>query len=242
VQRDPEATMTRGQDALCVALDGSDRNWLLATARGLAGAVGWVKIGLEGFTAHGPSLVREVGAFGQRVFLDLKLHDIPATVRRAAANCASTGAGMLTVHASGGRAMVAAAVEGARSAGIAKVVAVTVLTSLDAVALADLGLDPEPERLVLSWARLAQDSGVDGVVCSAREAAAVRAACGSPFVIVTPGVRPRWSEAQDQRRTVTPAEAIASGADVVVIGRPVTGAPSPLEAVRRVVGEMEAAG
>jgi orotidine-5'-phosphate decarboxylase len=231
------------KDSLCIALDGSDRRWILATAAALADHTGWLKIGLEAFIAHGPRLVEEVAGLGTRVFLDLKLHDIPATVQRAAANCAACGAAMLTVHAGGGRRMLEAAVAGARFAAVSEppqVVAVTVLTSLDGDALADLGIDRSPEDLVLAWADLARGAGLSGVVASAREASALRASCGDGFLIVTPGIRPGDAAADDQRRVVTPSEALAAGADVLVIGRPVTRAANPVEAARRVLAEMSA--
>ncbi len=229
------------KDSLCIALDGSDRSWILSTARTLCHHVGWLKIGLEAFIAHGPSLVEEVAAVGPRVFLDLKLHDIPATVRRAAANCARCGAGMLTVHAGGGRRMLEAAVEGASEASRndpPRVVAVTVLTSLDGPALDELGLHQSPHDVVLGWARLAQACALAGVVASAREAAAVRRACGGGFLIVTPGIRPGTSDSDDQRRVLTPAEAIRAGSDILVVGRPVTRAPDPAAAARSIVEEM----
>jgi orotidine-5'-phosphate decarboxylase len=234
--------MTPQRDALCVALDGSDRQWILDTADALIGQVGWLKLGLEAFAAHGPDLVRELSRRETRVFLDLKLHDIPATVRRAAANCAASGARLLTVHASGGRAMLEAALQGARQASAEsslKLIAVTVLTSLDAAALAELGISEGPEQTVLRWADLARQCGADGVVASAREAASIRARCGPDFTIVTPGIRPSWHGSDDQRRAVTPAEAVAAGADILVIGRPITRAESPIDAVRRIVAEME---
>jgi orotidine-5'-phosphate decarboxylase len=230
--------------SLCIALDGSDRSWILSTARSLADHVGWLKVGLEAFIAHGPGLVREVAELGPQVFLDLKLHDIPATVRRAAANCANCGAAMFTVHAGGGRLMLEAAVEGAGEAAHGdppRVLAVTVLTSLDRAALDELGLEREPEELVVSWARLAQRNGLTGVVASAHEAAAVRRACGDELCIVTPGIRPASSEIDDQRRVLSPAEAIRAGADILVVGRPVTRADDPAEAAQRIVEEMTAA-
>jgi len=229
-------------DRICVALDGSDRGWIRETAAAVSPHAGWLKLGLEAFTAHGPRLVDELAADGSRVFLDLKLHDIPNTVRRAAANCAATGAAMLNVHASGGRAMLEAAVDGATDGGsrhAPKVLAVTVLTSLDRDALAELGWPSGADELVLRWAALARDSGLDGVVASAREAAAIRRECGPGFVIVTPGIRPVWSTAADQRRVVTPSEAIAAGADILVIGRPITGDPSPADAVARIRSEID---
>lgn len=233
--------MANARDALCVALDGSDREWILAMGRRLADVTGWLKLGLEGFTAHGPDLARELVATGCRLFLDLKLHDIPATVRRAAANCAATGAELITVHAAGGREMLAAAVEGARAHGRARVAAVTVLTSLGRSELEELGFATGPGEVVASWTALARGSGVDGVVCSAREAAAVRSACGPDFLLVTPGVRPHSAAPDDQRRVVTPGEAVHSGADLLVVGRPITGAASPVDAARAILEEMEAA-
>lgn len=233
--------MNTSSRKLCAALDGSDRDWIVSMAATLAPHVGWLKVGLEAFTAHGPGLVRELAAGGANVFLDLKLHDIPNTVRRAAANCASIGAGMFNVHASGGSAMLRAAREGAREGAKDEppvVLAVTVLTSLDRVALDELGVERDPNELVVRWARMAQDAGLDGVVASAREAAAVRAACGPGFTIVTPGIRPAWAASDDQRRIVTPAAAIASGADILVIGRPITRADEPAAAARRILEEM----
>lgn len=229
--------------ALCVALDGSDRDWILSTARDLSGRVGWLKIGLEAFVAHGPHLVGEVSETGARVFLDLKLHDIPATVRRAATNCAAAGASMITIHASGGRAMIEAAAEGVRAGSPmtqTQVVAVTVLTSLDRETLEEVGLDARPEQLAGRLALLARDGGVDGVVSSAHEATTIRRLCGDRFVIVTPGIRPADSGADDQRRVVTPAEAILAGSDVLVIGRPITRSRNPVEAIDSIIEEIEA--
>jgi len=233
-----------GKSSLCIALDGSDRSWILSTARSLAGHVGWLKVGLEAFIAHGPDLVREVSELGPQVFLDLKLHDIPATVRRAAANCAGCGAAMFTVHAGGGRSMLEAAVEGAGEGAQVdppRVLAVTVLTSLDRAALAELGIERQPEEMVVSWARLAQRSGLTGVVASAHEASAVREECGDRLCIVTPGIRPASSAPDDQRRVLTPAEAIRAGADILVVGRPVTRAKDPAEAAQRIVEEISSA-
>ncbi|MEJ2190385.1 MAG: orotidine-5'-phosphate decarboxylase [Acidobacteriota bacterium] len=246
-------------DALCVALDGSDRVWISATARRLAGCVGWLKIGLEAFIAFGPELVREVAATGPRVFLDVKLHDIPATVRRASANAAACGVDLFTVHAAGGRAMLEAAVAGARegtSSVPPKIVAVTLLTSIDREVLRELGvaltsIDREvlrelgvassPEELVPRWAELARDSGLDGVVSSPLEAARIRRECGPEFLIVTPGIRPAGSATDDQRRVLTPRQAIVAGADILVVGRPITRAPDPAEAAREILMEIESA-
>jgi len=241
--RDDEEVDVMIKDSLCIALDRSDRQWIVTTAAALADHVGWLKIGLEAFIAHGPRLVAEVAELGPRVFLDLKLHDIPATVERAAVNCAACGAAMFTVHAGGGRRMLEAAVAGSRSGAGAdppKVVAVTVLTSLDGNALEELGIDRSPQDLVLAWADLARGAGASGVVASAREASAVRASCGEDFLIVTPGIRPAGATDDDQRRVVTPATALAAGADVLVVGRPVTLSADPVEAARRILAEMSA--
>jgi orotidine-5'-phosphate decarboxylase len=232
------------KDSLCIALDGTDREWIVSTARALANLTGWLKIGLEAFVAHGPQLVADVARLGPRVFLDLKLHDIPATVHRAAANCAACGAAMLTVHAGGGRTMLEAAVAGARSGAATdppRVVAVTLLTSLDEEALHELGINSETEDLVLRWADLARRAEVSGVVASAREAAALRERYGEAFLLVTPGIRPADAAADDQRRIVTPREALAAGADILVVGRPVTRASDPAGAVRDLLAEMSQA-
>ena len=231
--------------SLCVALDGSDREWIRCTATALADHVGWLKIGLEAFTAHGPALVEEIAALGPRIFLDLKLHDIPATVGRAAANCATCGASMFTVHAAGGRRMLEAAVEGAQQGSAEnppQVVAVTVLTSLDRTALTELDIPRQAVDLVRVWARLARECGLNGVVASAREAAALRQEFGDAFLIVTPGIRPTSSAIDDQRRVVTPADAVRAGADLLVVGRPITGADNPVEAAKSIAEEMAAAG
>jgi len=229
------------KDSLCVALDGSDRDWILSTARVVGVEVGWLKIGLEAFIAHGPTLVDEVASVGARVFLDLKLHDIPATVERAASNCAACGASMLTVHAAGGKEMLEAAAAGAHGGAASeapRVVAVTVLTSLDDAALAALEFSKPAANLVSAWAALAERSGLDGVVASAREAAALRSERSRDFLIVTPGIRPASSSVDDQRRVVTPAQAIGAGADILVVGRPITRARYPAAAARSIVEEM----
>jgi orotidine-5'-phosphate decarboxylase len=186
-------------------------------------------------------MVSEIAALGPQVFLDLKLHDIPNTVRRAATNCARSGAAMFNVHAAGGRAMLEAAVEGAHAAAVqhpVKVLAVTVLTSLAAEGMATVGYDGAPEEVVSRLARLANSCGVDGVVASAREAPAIRRICGPSFLIVTPGIRPGNADKDDQRRVVTPRQALALGADLLVVGRPITRAPSPAEALSDILNEI----
>ncbi len=230
-------------DRVFVALDTPDMDGALSLAGSLAGLVGGIKLGKAFFTANGPQGVRRAAAAGLPVFLDLKFHDIPNTVADAVRAALSLAPVMLTVHASGGAAMMGAAAEAAGEAGADRplVLGVTVLTSLGEDDLAATGLaGPVPDQ-VMRLARLAQTSGLDGVVCSAREVAALRAECGADFKLVVPGIRPAGAAAGDQKRTATPAEAIAAGADYLVIGRPVTGAGDPAQAARAVAGELEAA-
>jgi orotidine-5'-phosphate decarboxylase len=226
------------RDRLCAALDFS--TWAAAEpfARVVAPEVGMLKVGLELFAAEGPPAVRAAAALGRPVFLDLKLHDIPNTVEGAARSAAASGASLLTVHASGGPAMVAAAVRGA-GAGV-RVLAVTVLTSLDAAALARIGLAGTPEEAVTRLARLAVDAGAGGLVCSPLEVAAVRAAVGAGPLLVVPGVRPAGAAKGDQARVATPAEAVRAGADVLVLGRPLRDAADPAAAARAVAGDLGA--
>ncbi|MEQ8252385.1 MAG: orotidine-5'-phosphate decarboxylase [Oceanibaculum nanhaiense] len=227
------------------AIDTTDLDHAAGLARRLGPGLGGVKLGLEFVNAHGPAGVRKVAEAGHPVFLDLKYHDIPNTV--AGAVRAATGTCqpfMLNVHASGGRAMMQAARDAAESAahaaGIKKplAIAVTVLTSLDDGDLAAVGQQGPAVEQVVRLARLTQDCGLDGIVCSAREIAAVRAACGRDFKLIVPGIRPAWSETGDQKRIMTPADAIRAGADYLVIGRPITGASDPAEAVARIAAEI----
>ena len=226
---------------LIVALDGDDLVAAEGLARCLTGAVDAFKVGLTLFAAHGPEAIFEIGQHG-RVFCDLKLHDIPTQVRGAARSLASKGVWLTTVHASGGRAMVAAAVEGAGAAGSGTLVAaVTVLTSLDAAELASLGVGADPAGQVLRLATLALDAGAQALVCSAQEVAAVRAEVGPGVLLVTPGIRPAGGDLGDQSRVATPAAAVAAGADYLVVGRPITAAPDPraaAEAIRAEMGEV----
>jgi len=224
---------------VAVALDSSERAEVLRLARALLGRVGVAKVGLEAFSANGPALVAEVGELGMPVFLDLKLHDIPNTVERAARNAARLGVAMFTVHASGGEAMMRAAVAGAAiAARPPAVLAVTVLTSLDDAALVGLGIPGGAAGRVTAWAALAQRCGCTGVVCSPQEVSGLRSALGPNVLLVTPGVRPSGASAGDQRRVATPREAIAAGADLLVVGRPITAAPDPVAAAESIVAEM----
>ncbi len=201
----------------------------------LGGVPGWIKIGLELFCAEGPPIVGRCAARGLRVMLDLKLHDIPETVARATARVAALGAGLLTVHAGGGRAMLEAAV---RSAGETRVLAVTVLTSLDDADLAQIGAQGPIAALVRRRAELAIEAGCHGVVASPHEVAAIREVAPPGFLVVTPGVRPAGSAAGDQKRVMTPREARRAGADLVVVGRPLRDAPDPAAVARAVVAEL----
>jgi orotidine-5'-phosphate decarboxylase len=219
-----------------VAIDTPDLDRALSLAETLRGEVGGVKLGLEFFSAVGPDGVRRVGALGLPVFLDVKLHDIPNTVAKAVAALAPLEPAILTVHAAGGRAMLEAAKAAAPAA--TKVVGVTVLTSLDQADLASAGVHGSPADQVGRLARLACDSGIDGIVCSGAEVAQARSAWPDGFFVV-PGVRPGGAAVGDQKRVVTPAQALADGASVLVIGRPITEAPDPRRAVMDIRASLE---
>ena len=230
---------------ILVALDVESAAKAVALADLLRGSVGGFKIGKQLFTAAGPTMVRELTSRGDRVFLDLKFHDIPNTVAGAVQSAVATGAWMVNVHASGGSAMMNAAAEAARKTAAALrqprplVIAVTVLTSLDNEGLAEIGIARPMLDQVVHLARLAQASGLDGVVASPQEVRAIRAACGSDFQIVTPGIRPADQQGKDdQARTLTPAQAIAAGSSYLVIGRPITGAPNPREAAEAIAATL----
>jgi len=238
--------MSEARNRLALALDLPDRGSVLDAVRDLAPEVGVFKLGLEAFVSQGPGLVREIAA-GGRVFLDLKLHDIPNTVGRAAAAAVATGASIVNCHASGGREMMRAFGEEGRNAaakaGLSRpsLIAVTVLTSLDAAALGAVGLAGSPREAAVRLAALARESGLDGVVCSPEEIGAIRAACGREFLLVVPGVRPAGAEKGDQKRVASPGEALAAGADLLVVGRPILAAPDRVAAARAIVAEMAAA-
>ena len=228
--------MTPAHQRLCAALDFAGWAEAAPFARAIAPVVGMLKVGLELFTADGPPVVRAAAALGRPVFLDLKLHDIPATVEGAARSAAASGASLLTVHASGGTEMVRAAVRGA--GGRVRILAVTVLTSLDGAALDAIGLAGPAEAAVVRLARLAIAAGAGGLVCSPHEVAAVRAAVGPGPLLVVPGIRPAGSAGDDQARVATPAEAVRAGADVIVVGRPLRDAPDPVAAARAIAAGL----
>ncbi len=221
---------------LCAALDFPSWREAEAFARAVAPAVGMLKVGLELFGAEGPAAVRAAAALGRPVFLDLKLHDIPSTVAGAVRSAAGSGAALLTVHASGGPRMVEAAVRAA-GPGV-RILAVTVLTSLDEAALGQLGLAGPAEAAAVRLGRLAVGAGAGGLVCSPLEVAALRAAVGPGPLLVVPGVRPPGAAAGDQVRVATPAEAVRAGADVLVLGRPLRDAPDPAAAAREIAAGL----
>jgi orotidine-5'-phosphate decarboxylase len=224
---------------IVVALDVPDAADALDLARALHGEVGWIKVATTLFTRAGAAIVTDLRDMGFQVFLDLKFHDIPAQVRGACASAASIGASLLTVHCSGGPEMLRAAAEGAREGGgNCRVLGVTVLTSLDEDDLGILGVDRSPAEQVRSLATLAAESGVDGVVCSPKELSLLRLELPPPFLLVTPGIRPAGSARGDQKRVLSPAEAAAGGADLLVIGRPITRADDPAAAARAIAGEI----
>ncbi|MEX2409119.1 MAG: orotidine-5'-phosphate decarboxylase [Rhodovibrionaceae bacterium] len=241
---DPLAARPSPAERIFVALDTTDLARAQALAQALSGLVGGLKVGKEFFTAHGPEGVR-AAVGGEPLFLDLKYHDIPNTVAGAIRASIRLRPRIVNVHASGGPAMLQAAAQAAREAAedaeIERplVLAVTVLTSLDDADLEAVGQKGPAAEQVVRLARLAEDCGLDGVVCSPREIAALRAACGPAFKLLVPGIRPDWSESGDQKRAATPAEAVAAGADFLVIGPPISAAPAPAEAARRIAGELE---
>jgi orotidine-5'-phosphate decarboxylase len=235
--------------SLIVALDIDSLPTAVKFAAKLAPFVGMFKIGSQLFTAAGPAAVKEIAALGVGIFLDLKFHDIPNTVAGAVLSAASmSGVQLLNVHALGGTAMLQAAVQ-AVSAGVAmgadrpRLLAVTILTSMDKKALREVGIVGPPEDRVTKLARLAKKAGIDGVVASVQEARAIRKACGRDFLIVTPGVRPKDKSANrdDQARTATPTQAIRAGADFIVVGRPILAAADPRAAAAAIVEEIAAA-
>ena len=241
---------------MILALDFPTLDPALELAQSLASVVGIFKINIHLFTAEGPSAVEKLNLLGRGVFLDLKFHDIPNTVKGAVSSAmALPGVQFLDVHAAGGLEMMRAAVKardeakGSKS-GLPKLLAITILTSMDSAALRAVGIAGPASRRVVQLARLARKAGMDGVVASPQEVRAIRRACGEDFLIVVPGIRPvvgggpsdgRKHKTDDQARIATPAEAIRAGADYLVIGRPITGAPDPEAAARAILEEISSA-
>ena len=239
------------RSSLIVALDFDSLSSALKFAKQVADLVGMFKIGSQLFTAGGPTAVKEIAALGPGIFLDLKFHDIPNTVAGAILSCAAMpGVQLINVHALGGRSMLHAAAQSisatqAMGADRPRLLAVTILTSMDQKAMREVGLSGTSQARVLQLAHLAKKAGVDGVVASVKEARAIRKACGRDFLIVTPGVRPKEKAAaakdDDQARTATPDEAIRAGADFLVVGRPILAASDPRAATQAIVDEITAA-
>jgi len=237
------------ENKLIVALDvdtpAKARN-LVSQLRGIAGMF---KIGSQLFTAAGPSLVREIVSSGERIFLDLKYHDIPNTVAQAGVEATRLGVSIFNIHASGGSEMMRrtadAVTECANNEGVARplVIGVTALTSANAASLAEVGINEAPDSLVSRLALLAKESGMDGVVASPQEIAIVRSAVKSDrFVVVTPGIRPAGADLFDQKRVTTPGEAVLAGADYIVVGRPILSAEDPAATARQIIAEMSTTG
>jgi orotidine-5'-phosphate decarboxylase len=237
---------TAEKNRLIVALDVETASEARRLVSALSGVVGMFKVGSQLFTAAGPALVREIVNSGERVFLDLKFHDIPNTVAAAGIEATRLGVSIFNLHAAGGSEMMRrtanAVAECAASEGHTRplIIAVTVLTSADAGTLAEVGSGLDPKVLVPRLALLAEASGMDGVVASPREVGIVRSAVKKPdFIVVTPGVRPTGSSLFDQKRVMTPREAILAGADYIVVGRPILDAPDPAQAAQQVINELE---
>ena len=231
------------RDRIIVALDCSADEAIVLGEK-LAGHARWVKVGMTLYYAVGPAIIRSLHKLGFKVFLDLKLHDIPHQIQGAAASMAAAGADLITVHASGGADMMAAAVKGAHRACREDgrpdplVCGITVLTSMDQAALESIGIEVEPLEQVTRLAKLAQEAGLSGIVCSPQEAAAMRELLGPDACIVTPGVIPQGAALGDQSRVATPASAFQAGASHLVIGRPITQAADPVAAFEEIVASL----
>jgi orotidine-5'-phosphate decarboxylase len=229
----------RFHNPVFVALDTPDLNRALEIAGAVAPYVGGLKVGLEFITANGPEGVRKIVALGLPVFADVKFDDIPNTVAGASREIARLGAMVFNMHATGGEEMMRQAAAAARAVDPKiKAIAVTVLTSLDDAGLESVGQRGPAAEQVVRLANLAKFSGLDGVVCSAHEIAAIRAACGPDFLLVVPGIRPVGADLADQKRVMTPAEAHRAGADILVIGRPITAAKDPAAAAKAIADEL----
>ncbi|MBL4606492.1 MAG: orotidine-5'-phosphate decarboxylase [Pseudomonadales bacterium] len=229
---------------MLIALDYPSAKQALQLAEKLEPRECRLKVGKELYTSAGPSIVKDLQSLGFDIFLDLKFHDIPNTTAKACAMAAELGVWMLNVHASGGRAMMERCVDELRGFGAEKpyLLGVTVLTSLSESELKEVGVSRNPNDQVLLLAQLAQSSGMDGVVCSAQEAPMLRKQIGDSFLLVTPGIRPKTAEINDQKRVATPVEALSSGVDYLVIGRPITQASDPGAALHEINNEIQSAG
>lgn len=233
------------KEKLIIALDVDTPAKALDLVKELHSVAGMFKIGSTLFTFAGPQIVRDVIALDSKVFLDLKFHDIPHQVAGAARAAAELGVSLFTIHASGGSEMMQRAVDAVnevaeKGGNRAKVLAISVLTSIDAAILSQIGVSSSPNESVQRLVRLASDSGVDGVVASPQEIQTIRGMVANPeFLVVTPGIRPSTNEPEDQKRVATPAAAIAAGANYLVVGRPITGAPDPVAAAQEIVVEMQ---
>ena len=232
-----EIGMTKAGDKIIVALDVATKAEALALVEQLRDKISFFKIGLQLYTAQGPEIVRAVLATGVKVFLDLKLHDIPNTVARAVESASSLGVQMLTIHLSGGSEMIRAAT-GVRTNNMS-ILGVTVLTNANDQTLRETGISDTLDKQVVRLAKLGIENGIDGIVASPHEIKSLRAEFGDKIKIVVPGIRPSWSEPGDQKRFMTPREAIEAGADYLVIGRPITAHKNPREAVERILQEFQ---
>jgi len=228
-----------GRDHLIIALDVGTRAEAVSLALTLAPFAAWMKIGLQLFTAEGPDLLRAIRETGAKVFLDLKLHDIPNTVARAVESAAALDAQMLTIHLSGGREMIRSAVSVAPHNLL--LLGVTVLTSANSEMLREIGVINDISQQVVTLAKIGADCGIGGVVASAQEIDVLQNAIGRNVKLVIPGIRPAGSANDDQKRIMTPGRAIAAGADYLVVGRPITAAPDPIFAARQILEEIESA-
>lgn len=230
------------KDRLAVALDFPSAKLALDLVDQLEGSCQWFKVGMELYYATGNSLIETLRNRGFNVFLDLKLHDIPNTVAGAVRSATQAGVSLLTIHAGGGPAMMTAAAEAAKAPDAPRLLAVTVLTSIDAHELTAVGVSSPPAEQVLRLARLAQQSGINGMVCSAEEVGALRSELGKETLLVIPGIRPIGADIGDQKRIATPSAAIERGASMLVVGRPITRAANPAQAAKSILEEIEAAG
>jgi len=233
------------KDKLIVALDVETPDKALALVKQLRDSAGMFKVGSQLFTFAGPIIVRDIIALDSKVFLDLKFHDIPHQVSGAARAATELGVSLFTIHASGGSEMMRRAVDSVaevetKTGMHSAVLAISVLTSMDATTLAQIGVNSSPSESVLQLVKLAENAGVDGIVTSPQEIETVRGAIRNPkFLVVTPGIRPAHNESEDQKRVATPAAAISAGASYLVVGRPITGAPDPVAAAHQIVAEMQ---